>query len=152
MNVTTPKKQWQTTVYTSKGQDDPHTFYDQSLIDLRTQVYSWLMATQPTYMRSGGIYEKDRGMWSTMLTSVDQQAYLDFCERGLHIQRGPEYDNPGFIDGTFRLEYVRKTVKDDQPSNVNQMLERGWHILALEKSEDTGRTWYVLGHCEPDAF
>jgi hypothetical protein len=155
-DVFTQRKQWQVVIYTSEDpQTIPHTLYGKTLRSLRDQVYEWLLAAQPTYI-DGGLerYQKKDGKWRPLYTESNASAYSRFCNEGLEIQRGPEYEERGFIDGKFRLEYVRKTLKHDRTEYVNQMLNRGWHILDLEldKGDDEQRTWYVLGHVEPDAF
>jgi hypothetical protein len=146
------KKQWQVDVYTSPDQALPHTFYDATLIPLREQVYSWLTSARPTYIRSGNIYEKEGKYWRPFVVEHDELAYGEFCKRSLHVQRGPDYEEQGMVDGTFRLEYVKTTTKHDDPSMVNLMIQRGWRILTLEESKETGMTWYVLGHTEEGAF
>jgi hypothetical protein len=155
-DILAQRKQWQVTIRTSEDpQAIPHILYGESLRDLRERVFEWLVIAQPLYIDGGiKVYDKKGGKWKPLITENNATAYREFSRFGLAIERGPEYEDRGFVDGKLRLEYIRKTLKHDQPDAVNQMLERGWHILTLEldKSYSEERTWYVLGHTEPDAF
>lgn len=147
------QKRWQVEVSTSADQEVPQVFYGETLAMLRDQIHSWLMIAHPGFLQSGGTrYIKEGKRWTPLMTELDTLVYREFCQRGLSIQRGPEYDNPGFLEGKFRIEYVRKTIKEDRPESVNQCLQRGWHLLGLETSQTADTAWYVLGHTEPDAF
>jgi hypothetical protein len=148
------QKQWQVDVYTSREQSIPHTFYDETLVALRNQVSSWLISAHPTYIKSGGVtYEKEGKHWEPFFTETDKLAYRDFCNQKLDIQRGPEYEERGFIDGKFSLEHVRKTLKYGDPDEVNKMLQRGWHIIAFQNKQSPDEyALYILGHTEQDAF
>ena len=150
-NGLSPQKRWQVDIYTEKDQTIPHTFYDATMASLREQVYTWLVTAQPTYVRSKAAYKKEGKHWSPLYTENNERLYREFAGNGLDIQKGPEYEEGGFIDGKFNLEHVKVTLKHDNPDIVNNMLQRGWHILTLEKGEESGRTFYVLGHVEEGA-
>jgi len=83
------------------------------------------------------MYEKKDKHWKPLFlfTKADEQVYHDFSHQRLNIQRGPEYEERGFIDGKFSLESVKKTLKQDDPHEVNKMLQRGWHIIAFQNSQ-----------------
>ena len=159
-------QQWQVKLWTSKGdQEQSHVFYDATLVSLREKVYSWLLENKLTYIRSKMIpYSKSKNhviedgksileeRWEPFIIQSDEHVYREFCNKELDIVPGPAHISCGFVDGKLRLEYVRKTVKHDDPNYVNSALRRGWYILELEKSQDTGHIWYILGHTDGDAF
>jgi len=142
-------KQWQVDVYTNSGQETPHTFYDASLVALREQVYAWLVENKPVYLRSEDVRKKGGPNWQPY--QLDHHIYRIFCDSSLSIQRGPEYEDRGFIDGKFQLAYVRQVARREYEHEANPMFQRGWVLLAVETSEETGSA-YVLGHVEQDAF
>lgn len=148
-------KQWQVTVYLSKD-EEAYTIYGDTHETLKEEVCTLLCEKKPDRITCGyHTYRKENGRWvQGKFTDSDQKAYADFCRRALDIRSGPEYVERGFVDGRFRLEYVKTTTKHHDVDQVNKMLKRGWHILELEKSEDAGATstWYVLGHVEEDAM
>ncbi len=52
------------------------------------------------------------------------------------------------------LERVRKVTKEHDTSRVNNLLRRGWRILAIEQQYDDPcgtTTYYILGHIEENA-
>jgi hypothetical protein len=97
------RKQWQVDIYTSKDQTVPHTFYGETMKDLKEQVYEWLLTAHPTYMQSKSGFVKEGKGWRPHYTEHDESAYKEFCSRGLDIKKGPEYVESGFVDGKFLL-------------------------------------------------
>lgn len=150
--VPVAQKQWQVEVLTTPDQQIPHTFYSSTLAALRQQVSEWIIAARPRYIRSKLTFKKEGKYWHPLITEHDESAYKDFCKRGLAISRGPEYQAHGFIDGKFCLEYVRTTRSSDMDDLTNDLLQRGWHILSVSPSQETGTIWTMLGHTEEEAF
>jgi len=153
------QKQWQVSFYVSEEQETPQIFYDETLAGIYTQVSSWLLSTCPIYLKSGEIiYTKHGKGWDCpgshyFTVSSSQQAYKIFCDQVLDFQKGPQYEECGFIDGKFRLEYVKKTLQCDDPKEVNRMLQRGWHLIAFQNSyQASDSSYYILGHIEQYAF
>jgi hypothetical protein len=147
-------KQWKTTIYLSE-EKIPHIVFGDTHDELKEEAMNLLWELKPDLIRSDrAFYRKERGRWVPRLTASDMEAYEAFCRSCLSIERGPEYTDRGFVDGRFRLEYVKTTSKYHDVDQVNKMLKRGWHILGLERDEDAGitTTWYVLGHVEADAM
>lgn len=150
------KKQWQVTVYLSKD-EEPYTIYGDTHETLREEVCTLLCEKKPDRITCGyHTYRKENGRWiQGKFTDSDQKAYADFCRRALDIRCGPEYIDHGFIDGRFRLEYVKTVTKYHDVDQVNKMLKRGWHILALEQQDVEPKmttTYYILGHIEENAM
>lgn len=107
--------------------------------------------------------------------SVDNQGqyswqpkrYQDFNEVISHFignamvpKKGPDYKEIELNELQFPLPLIRKVRREENELKVNDLLQRGWYVIALDSKghEDYyGRqvvsrtTVYVLGHQEEDA-
>jgi len=82
-----------------------------------------------------------------------------FITYALILERGPDYQSRAIVKGDFRLPFLEKVLREAEEHLVNNLIERGWHIIALEykgelsmSGELTNReAIFVLGHAEAQA-
>ena len=79
-----------------------------------------------------------------------------FVIYALVLERGPDYQSKAIVKGDFRLPFLEKVLREADEHLVNNLIERGLHIIALEykgelsmSGELTSRAAvFVLGHPE----
>jgi hypothetical protein len=86
-----------------------------------------------------------------------EKAIDHFVEHALIPERGPEYQSKAIIDNELRLHLLEKIVREGEEYPINDLIVRGWHVIALEYKGELSisgelinrRASFVLGH--PDA-
>lgn len=86
-----------------------------------------------------------------------EQAIDHFIANALIPERGPEYQSKAIIDCELQLPLLEKIVREGEEYPINDLIVRGWHIVALEYKGElsmsgelvTRRAIFVMGH--PDA-
>ena len=71
-------------------------------------------------------------------------------------EKGPDYQSAALVEKILQLPLLEKVVREDDDDPVNDLLRRGWHILALEYSGEASVTGelmnrkavFVMGHPE----
>ncbi len=82
-----------------------------------------------------------------------------FVTYALILEQGPDYRSKAIVKGDFRLPFLERVLREAEEHLVNDLIERGWHIIALEykgelsmSGELTNReVVFVLGHPEAQA-
>ena len=82
-----------------------------------------------------------------------------FVTSALIIERGPEYQSKAIVQGDFRLPFLERVLRESEDHLVNNLIERGWHIIALEYKGELSMSGelmsreaiFVLGHSEARA-
>jgi len=86
-----------------------------------------------------------------------EKAVDHYIEHALIPEKGPEYQSKAMIENELRLPLLEKFVREVEAYPINDLIVRGWHVIALEyKGELTlsgelvnRKAIFVLGH--PDA-
>lgn len=86
-----------------------------------------------------------------------EKAIDHYIEHALIPERGPEYQSKAIIDNELHLPLLEKIVREGEECPINDLIVRGWHVIALEYKGDLSlsgelvnrRAIFVLGH--PDA-
>jgi len=82
-----------------------------------------------------------------------------FVERTMIPEKGPDYQEVAVVEGELQLHLIKTIRRETDGLHVNDLLQRGWHVIALEYSADTDRSGmvsnrrvvFVLGHPEEGA-
>jgi hypothetical protein len=84
-----------------------------------------------------------------------------FVEHGIVPEKGPDYQEMPFVEGQLPLHQIKTIRRESEELQVNDMLQRGWHIIALEFEGETDyigeklvrrKAIFVLGHPEERAL
>jgi len=90
-----------------------------------------------------------------------ESAIHDFVNHALVVRRGPDYEHLSpFFDQPFRVRDARTVRRETDEQRLNEMLYRGWRILAIEYEAEVlpgdrvggKKAVFVLGHREEDAI
>lgn len=95
----------------------------------------------------------------TALENYDE-AIEHFMQNSLIVEKGPQYKEIPLTESDFPIHFIKITRREKDVQKVNDMLQRGWYIIALEfngKTDYTDKllsrqTIFVLGHPEENAF
>ena len=88
------------------------------------------------------------------------EAAIDhFVANAMIPERGPDYHSKAIVGGEFQLNALEKTIRETEEYPVNDLIQRGWHIIAVEyQSELTKdgvlmnrKACLVLGHPDGQA-
>jgi hypothetical protein len=82
-----------------------------------------------------------------------------FMANALIPEKGPDYRSRAVIASQLRLPLLEKVLREDVEDPINDLIQRGWHIIALEYKGElsmTGelmnrRAIFVMGHPEAHA-
>ena len=86
------------------------------------------------------------------------EAAIDhFVANALIPERGPDYQSRAIVGGEFQLHALEKIVREAEEYPVNDLIQRGWHVIAVEYQSELSmggelmnrKACLVLGH--PDA-
>ena len=88
-----------------------------------------------------------------------ESAVDHFMTYALILERGPDYQSKAIVKGDFRLPFLEKVLRETEEHLVNNLIERGWHIIALEYQGELSMSGeltrreviFVLGHAEAHA-
>lgn len=79
-----------------------------------------------------------------------------FLRHAIIPEKGPTYKSEALLEKQIQLPLLEKILREDDDHPVNDLIQRGWHIIALEYNGEaslTGellsrRTIFVMGHPE----
>jgi very-short-patch-repair endonuclease len=82
-----------------------------------------------------------------------------FVELAMIPEKGPDYQEVAIMGGELQLHLIKTVWHEGIESYVNDLLQRGWHIIALEyegRTDERGmlsnrQVVFVLGHPEENA-
>ena len=75
-------------------------------------------------------------------------------------EKGPDYQEVAIVEGNLQLHLIRTVRHETKDLHVNDLLQRGWYVIALDCEGTTTergmhlvnrRTVFVLGHPEENA-
>ncbi len=83
-----------------------------------------------------------------------------FVERWMIPEKGPDYQEVAIVEGNLQLHLIKTVRRETVELYVNDLLQRGWYVIALDCEGTTTergmhlvnrRTVFVLGHPEENA-
>jgi hypothetical protein len=85
-----------------------------------------------------------------------EDALEDFLNSSLIPRKGPDYQSRAMVHHQLQLPLIESVLREGEEYLLNDLLQRGWHILALEYQGDVGKTGelinrkatFVLGHAD----
>ena len=88
-----------------------------------------------------------------------EDAVNDFVTLTLIPEKGPDYHSKALAGGNLRLPLLEKILREAEEHPVNDLIQRGWHIIALEYKGELSMTGelmnrkaiFVMGHPEAQA-
>ena len=77
----------------------------------------------------------------------------------LIFEKGPDYQSKAIIRGHLQLPLIEKILRETAEPPINDLIRRGWHIIALEYKGELSMTGeltnrkaiFVMGHPEDEA-
>ena len=87
------------------------------------------------------------------------QAIDHFVELTLIPEKGPDYESSALIEKSLQLPLLEKVLREQGEYPVNDLIQRGWHIIALEYKGELSVTGelksrqavFVMGHPDKTA-
>src|SRR6266536_4797402 len=74
----------------------------------------------------------DQGWCSTEKLESFEDALDHFVANALIPEKGPEYQSRALVGNNLRLALVEKVLREGEEYPINDLIRRGWHIVALE--------------------
>lgn len=160
--------------------------YGATLAELRSAAAEWLLKKSPEtftngkpettdlskrysyafseergrFISEGWAYVQGSDRFSSSLKNFEA-AVEHFVSTAIIPRKGPDYVEMSLtVDGSLALHLVRSVKETDKIIDVNDLIQRGWRIIALGFSGDaqyhgeavSRTTNFVLGHPEEGAF
>lgn len=74
-------------------------------------------------------------------------------------EKGPVYESAALVEKILQLPLLEKILREDDDDPINDLIRRGWHIIALEYSGEASVTGelmnrkavFVMGHPDEQA-
>lgn len=114
----------------------------------------WWLLKEP--MSRGHV---DQG-WRTPEKLESYEDALDhFVANALIPEKGPEYQSRALVGNNLRLALVERVLREGEEYSINDLIRRGWHIMALEYKGELSmsgellnrKAIFVMGHPELQA-
>ncbi len=88
-----------------------------------------------------------------------EEAVNQFVESALIPEKGPDYRSRAIVGNDLRLPLLEKILREAEEHPINDLIQRGWHIIALEYRGELSVTGeltnrkaiFVMGHPEAQA-
>jgi hypothetical protein len=85
-----------------------------------------------------------------------EEAVDHFVAFALIPEKGPDYHSQAMVGNNLRLPLLEKILRETEEHPVNDLIQRGWHIVALEYRGELSMTGglmnrkaiFVMGHPE----
>jgi hypothetical protein len=85
-----------------------------------------------------------------------EDAVGDFLTSALIPRKGPDYQSRAMVDNQLQLPLLETVLREADEYSLNDLLRRGWHILALEYQGEVSKMGeltnrkaiFVLGHAD----
>jgi len=82
-----------------------------------------------------------------------------FITHALIPEKGPDYRSRAVVGSELRLPLLEKVLREGDENPINDLIKRGWHVIALEYKGELSMTGelmnrkavFVLGHPEAEA-
>jgi hypothetical protein len=88
-----------------------------------------------------------------------EEAVDNFAESALIPEKGPDYRSKAIVGNDLRLPLLEKILREAEEHPINDLIQRGWHLIALEYKGELSITGelanrkaiFVMGHPEAQA-
>lgn len=85
-----------------------------------------------------------------------EDAVKHFVTYTLIPEKGPDYRSKAMVGNNFRLPLLEKILREGEEHPINDLIQRGWHIIGLEYKGELSMTGelmnrkaiFVMGHPE----
>jgi hypothetical protein len=85
-----------------------------------------------------------------------EDAVNHFVEFALIPEKGPDYQSRAIVGDRLQLPFIEKILREAEEHPINDLLKRGWHIIALEYKGELSMTGelmnrkaiFVMGHAD----
>jgi hypothetical protein len=85
-----------------------------------------------------------------------EDAVEDFLTIAIIPRKGPDYQSRAMVDNQLQLPLLETVLREEDEYSLNDLLLRGWHILALEYQGEVSKMGeltnrkanFVLGHAD----
>jgi len=85
-----------------------------------------------------------------------EDAVEDFLSGALIPRKGPDYQSRAIVDNQLQLHLLETVLREAEEYSLNDLLRRGWHILALEYQGEVSKIGelthrkanFILGHAD----
>lgn len=96
-------------------------------------------------------------------SSEKMESFEEVVDHFVHIalipEKGPSYKSRAIVGRDIRLPLVERILREAEEYPVNDLIQRGWHIVALEYKGELSLTGeltnrmavFVMGHPEVQA-
>jgi hypothetical protein len=79
-----------------------------------------------------------------------------FVSHAIIPEKGPDYRSKAMVGDNFRLPMLEKILREGEEHPINDLIQRGWHIIGLEYKGELSMTGelmnrqaiFVMGHPE----
>jgi hypothetical protein len=114
----------------------------------------WWLLKEP--MMRGHI---EQGWSSPEKLASFEDAIEHFVAHALIPEKGPEYQSRALAGNNLRLALIETVMREGEEDSINDLIRRGWHILALEYKGELSmsgellnrKAVFVMGHPEVQA-
>lgn len=118
----------------------------------RSEEGWWVFSTR---LSSGKEMKDDERPRPFYLGSLEL-AVEDFIRAALIPRKGPDYRSRAMVDNQLQLPLLETIIREAEEFSLNDLLRRGWQILALEYKGEISRigeltnrkATFVLGHAD----
>lgn len=85
-----------------------------------------------------------------------EDAVKHFISHTIIPEKGPDYRSKAMVGDNFRLPLLEKILREGEEHPINDLIQRGWHIIGLEYKGELSMTGelmnrqaiFVMGHPE----
>ena len=101
----------------------------------------------------------DQGWRSPEKLESFEDAIDHFVANALIPEKGPDYQSRALVGNNLRLALVERVLREGEEYPINDLIRRGWHIVALEYKGELSmsgellnrKAIFVMGHPEVQA-
>ena len=120
-------------------------------------IQLWWWRDVQTMLRGKKQYEPSE-VFKERMESFEE-AVDDFVENALIPEKGPDYHSKALVGSSLHLPLLEKVLREAEEHPTNDLIQRGWHIIALEYKGEQNKTGelmnrkaiFVMGHPEIQA-
>jgi hypothetical protein len=130
--------------------------------------YDEIAFFQGPLLAKGWWYQKETVRYGTPYEPESQppeklasyEAAVDhFIAHALIPEKGPDYRSRAVVGSELRLPFLERVLREGDEEPINDLIKRGWHIIALEYKGELSTTGellnrkavFVMGHPEGHA-
>jgi hypothetical protein len=136
----------------SDGKIRPPFLWEMAPAEFKEQIGWWCFST---HLIAGLSKKHDTRPYPIYLESFEN-AVEDFVTTALIPHKGPNYQSQAMIENQLQLPLLKAVLHESEEYSLNDLLRRGWQILALEYQGEVGKMGelinrkavFILGHAD----